>query len=71
MQPLHCRKDVQKFIGQIASLNQFIAKLVEHNLPFFTILRSSARVDCGPEQYKAFKDLKQYLEHLPTLLSLE
>jgi hypothetical protein len=50
MQPLHCRKDVQKFIGQIASLNQFIAKLVEHNLPFFTILRSSARVDCGPEQ---------------------
>jgi hypothetical protein len=38
---------------------------------FFTILRGSARVDWGPDQQKAFKDLKQYLEHLPTLSSME
>jgi hypothetical protein len=71
MQPPQSRKDVQKLTGQIASLNQFIAKLVEHSLSFFTILRGSARVDWGPKQQKSFKDLKQYLEHLPTLSSPE
>jgi hypothetical protein len=71
MQPPQSRKDVQKLTGRIASLNQFIAKLVEHSLSFFTILRGSARVDWGPKQQKSFKDLKQYLEHLPTLSSPE
>jgi hypothetical protein len=40
-------------------------------LPFFTTLRGSAKVDWGPKQQKAFEDLKHYLGHLPTLLSLE
>jgi ribonuclease HI len=52
-------------------LNQFVAKLAEHSLPFFTILRGSIRVDWGVEQHKAFDDLKSYLECLPTLSSLE
>jgi hypothetical protein len=34
------RKDMQKLPGQIASLNQFISKIAERNLPFFTILRA-------------------------------
>jgi hypothetical protein len=71
MQPPQSRKDVQKLTGRIASLNQFIAKLVEHSLSFFTILRGSARVDWGPKQQKSFEDLKQYLEHLPTWSSPE
>jgi hypothetical protein len=43
MQPSQSRKDVQKLTGQIASLNQFIAKLVEHSHPFFAMLRGSAK----------------------------
>jgi hypothetical protein len=31
----------------------------------------SARMEWGAEQQKAFKDLKLYLEHLPTLLGPE
>jgi hypothetical protein len=66
MQPPQNRKDVQKLIGQIASLNQFISKLAEHSLPFFVVLRGSSKVDWGVEQQKALDDLKNYLEHLPT-----
>jgi hypothetical protein len=62
---------VQKLTGRIASLNQFILKLAEHNLPFFTILRGSTNVEWGAEQQQAFDDLKSYLEHLPTLSSLQ
>jgi hypothetical protein len=62
---------VQKLIGWIASLNWFISKLVECNLPFFTILRGSAKVEWGTEQQKSFDDLKSYLEQFPTLSSPE
>jgi hypothetical protein len=48
-----------------------IAKLVERSLPFFTILRSSASVEWGEDQQKAFEDLNLYLEHLPTLSTPE
>jgi hypothetical protein len=40
-------------------------------LPFFITLRGFAKMDWGPEQQNYFKDLKQYLEHLPTLSSPE
>jgi hypothetical protein len=71
MQPPQSRKDDQKLMGHIASLNRFIAKLVERNLPFSTILRGSTKVDWWSKQQAAFEDLKQYLEHLPTLSSPE
>jgi hypothetical protein len=71
MQHPQSGKDVQKHTCWITSLNQFISKLVEHNLPFFAILRGSTNVEWGAEQQKAFDDLKSYLEHLPTLSSLE
>jgi hypothetical protein len=45
MQPLQNRKDVQKLIGRIPSLNRFISNLAERSLPFFTILRGSAKID--------------------------
>jgi hypothetical protein len=43
MQPSQTRKDVQKLTGRIATLNKFVVKLVERNLPFFTVLRVSAK----------------------------
>jgi hypothetical protein len=49
MQPPYRRKDVQKLIGRIASLIQFISKLAERSLPFFTILRGSANIEWGVE----------------------
>jgi hypothetical protein len=45
MEPSQSRKDVPKLIGRIASLNWFIAKLAERNLPFFNILRGSTKVE--------------------------
>jgi hypothetical protein len=44
MQPPQSKKDVQKLTGRIASLNQFISKLAERSLPFFTVLRGSAKI---------------------------
>jgi hypothetical protein len=67
--PPQNRKEIQKLTGWIATLNRFIAKLAERSLTFFTVLRGSARIEWGPEQQKAFEDLKLYLEHLPTLSS--
>jgi hypothetical protein len=71
MQPPQIRKEVHKLVGCIAALNRFIAKLVERSLPFFSVLQGSAKVKWGSEQQKAFDDLKQYLQHLPTLSSPE
>jgi hypothetical protein len=71
MQPPQSRKDVQKLIGQIASLNRFILKLAERSLPFFSIQRGSTKIEWGAEQQKAFERLKSYLEKLLMLCSLE
>jgi hypothetical protein len=71
MQPLQIKKEVQKLAGCIAALNRFITKLTEKSLPFFSILRGFAKVEWGSEQQKTFDDLKQYLQHMPTLSSLE
>jgi hypothetical protein len=67
MQPPQTKKEVQKLTCRIAALNRFIAKLAKRSLPFFSMLRGSAKVKWGPEQQKAFDDLKRYLQHLPTL----
>ena len=48
MQPPQTRKEVQKLAGHIAALNRFIAKLAERSLPFFRVLRGSAKVEWGP-----------------------
>jgi hypothetical protein len=71
VQPPQTKKEVQKLTSRIAALNRFIAKLTERSLPFFSILRGSTKVEWGPKQQRAFDDLKQYIHHLPTLLSLE
>jgi hypothetical protein len=71
MQPPQSWKDAQKLTVWIASFNRFISILAEHNLPFFTVLRGSKQLEWGVEQQKAFDDLKNYLEHLPTLSSPE
>jgi hypothetical protein len=53
--------------GRLASLNRFISRLAERNLPFFEILKSAEVFQWGPIQQKAFEELKQYLIDLTTL----
>ena len=55
------KKEVQKLTGRIAALNRFISKSAERSLPFFKALRGGDKVEWGPEQSKAFQQLKNYL----------
>jgi hypothetical protein len=61
------RKGAQRLIGRLASLNRFISRLAERNLPFFEVLKSAEVFQWGPIQQKAFEELKQYLIELTTL----
>jgi hypothetical protein len=53
--------------GRLASLNRFISRSAERNLPFFEILKSTKVFQWGPAQQKDFEELKQYLIDLTTL----
>jgi hypothetical protein len=46
-------------------------KLAEQSLPIFTVLRGSAKMEWCPEQQKAFKDVKFYLQQLAILSNPE
>jgi hypothetical protein len=61
------KKGAQRFAGRLASLNRFISRSAERNLPFFEILKSAKVFQWGPPQQKAFEELKQYLIDLTTL----
>jgi hypothetical protein len=51
----------------LTSLNRFISRSAERNLPFFEVLKSAEVFQWGPTQQKAFEELKQYLIELTTL----
>ena len=55
--------------GWLASLNRFISRSAKKSLPSFKVLKSSENFQWGPEQDKAFEDLKQYLENLAVVTS--
>jgi hypothetical protein len=67
MEPLSTKKGAQWLAGRLASLNRFISRSAERNMPFFEILKSAKVFQWGPAQQKAFKELKQYLIDLTTL----
>jgi hypothetical protein len=67
MEPPSTKKGAQRLAGRLASLNRFISRSVEINLPFFEILKSVDVFQWGPAQQKAFEELKQYLVDLTTL----
>jgi hypothetical protein len=41
MEPPNSKKGAQRLAGRLASLNRFISRSVERNLPFFEILKSA------------------------------
>ena len=53
--------------GRLASLNRFISRSAEKSLPFFKVLKGSENFHWGPEQDKAFEDLKKYLGNLAVM----
>jgi hypothetical protein len=67
MEPPNSKKGAQRLAGRLASLNRFISRSAERNLPFFKILKSAKVFQWGPAQQKAFEELKQYLIDLTTL----
>jgi hypothetical protein len=67
MEPPNSKKGAQRLAGRLASLNRFISRSAERNLPFFEILKSAEVFQWGPTQQKAFEELKQYLIDLTTL----
>jgi hypothetical protein len=67
MEPTNTKKGAQRLTGRLASLNRFISRSAERNLPFFEILKSAKVFQWGPAQQKAFQELKQYLIDLTTL----
>jgi hypothetical protein len=67
MEPTNSKKGAQRLAGRLASLNRFISRSIERNMPFFEILKSAKVFQWGPAQQKAFEELKQYLIDLTTL----
>jgi hypothetical protein len=60
MEPPSTKKGAQWLAGRFASLNRFISRSAERNLPFLEILTSAEVFQWGPAQQKAFEELKQY-----------
>ena len=48
-------------------MNRFISRSAESSLPFFEVLKLAEVFQWGPNQQKAFEELKQYLIKLTTL----
>jgi ribonuclease HI len=67
MEPPSTKMGAQRLTGRLASLNRFISRSAERNLPFFEVLKTTEVFQWGPTQQKAFKELKQYLIDLTTL----
>jgi hypothetical protein len=40
IEPPNLRKGAQRLVGRLASLNRFISRSAERNLPFFEVLKS-------------------------------
>jgi hypothetical protein len=67
MEPPNTKKGAQRLAGRLTSLNIFISRSAERNLPFFEILKSPEVFQWGPAQQKAFEELNQFLIVLTTL----
>jgi ribonuclease HI len=67
MEPPNTKKGAQRLAGRLTSLNRFISRSAERNMPFFEILKSAEVFQWGPAQQRAFEELKQYLIDLTTL----
>ena len=70
LQPPRNPKEVQKLIGMMAALNQFISRSADRCRPFFLLLHKWNEFEWSEECVVAFQQLKQYLSHPPIMSSL-
>jgi hypothetical protein len=49
------------------ALNRFISRSAKRSLPFFRALKGKGKIEWGPEQSKAFAELKAYIEEMAIL----
>jgi hypothetical protein len=63
VQPPRCRNDMQKFLGKLNYLRQFISNLLGKISVFAPILRlkNETEFTWGTDQQRAFEDIKRYL----------
>jgi hypothetical protein len=57
MEPLKSRKSAQRLTRRMSSLNRFISRSTERNVPFFEMLKSAEVFQWVPIQQKVFEDL--------------
>ena len=62
-------REAQRLTGRLAALNRFLSKSAQHGLPFFKVLKKAEKFEWGPECQRAFDQLKEHLQSLPTLVS--
>jgi hypothetical protein len=62
---------VQKLMGCLVALSQFISRLAERALPFFKLLHKFGPFDWTDEAEEAFQELKRYLTSPPVMAAPE
>ena len=67
MGPIRDLKGVQKVMGCLAALSQFISRLGEKGLPLYRLLRKSERFSWTPKAQEALDKLKASLTIAPIL----
>ncbi|KAL2243531.1 UNVERIFIED_CONTAM: hypothetical protein Sindi_0471100 [Sesamum indicum] len=60
-------KELPKLTSKIASLNCFISRFADRNMPFFKVLRKTKNFECNEKCERALQDLKNYLTKPPLL----
>jgi hypothetical protein len=55
MEPPKTRKGAQRLIDRLASLNRFISRSSERNLPFFEVLKFAEVFQWGSDQQNAIE----------------
>jgi predicted ATP-grasp superfamily ATP-dependent carboligase len=68
LQPPQTWKEIQKLVGMMAALSQFIFKLGKRGMPFYKLLWKADRFQWDYQAAVAFIELKQYLKSLPMLV---
>ena len=60
-------RDVQKFIGCLASINRFLSRLGERVLPLYQLMKKTKSFEWNDQADEAFRDLKRMLSTAPVL----
>jgi hypothetical protein len=69
VQPPQCKNDMQKFLGKLNYLRRFIFNLSRKTSAFahILLLKNEVKFTWGPDQQRAFDDIKKYLSSPPVM----